>query len=105
MLWPKGEELQRMAQSGKEMKNLDQIETLPLESTKLRLTMQSEEPGVVVAMEAACATLPPPLRSTRRTSPCAASLPARVFGSSDLPRHFLLTVRWRPWRWCVLRRV
>lgn len=51
MLWPKGEELQRMAQSGKEMKNLDQIETLPLESTKLRLTMQSEEPGVVVQLE------------------------------------------------------
>lgn len=51
MLWPKGEELQRMAQSGKEMKNLDQIELLPLESTKLRLTMQNEEPGVVVAME------------------------------------------------------
>jgi DNA recombination protein RmuC len=50
MLWPKGEELQRMAQSGKEMKNLDQIELLPLESTKLRLTMQGEEPGVVVKM-------------------------------------------------------
>jgi DNA recombination protein RmuC len=50
MLWPKGEELQRMAQSGKEMKNLDQLEILPLESTKLRLTMQNEEPGVVVAM-------------------------------------------------------
>jgi DNA recombination protein RmuC len=48
MLWPKGEELQRMAQSGKEMKNLDQIDLLPLESTKLRLTMQNEEPGVVV---------------------------------------------------------
>lgn len=50
MLWPKGEELQRMAQSGKEMKNLDQLEILPLESTKLRLTMQNEEPGIVVAM-------------------------------------------------------
>lgn len=50
MLWPKGEELQRMAQSGREMKNLDQIELLPLESTKLRLTMQGEEPGVVVKM-------------------------------------------------------
>jgi DNA recombination protein RmuC len=50
MLWPKGEELQRMAQSGREMKNLDQIELLPLESTKLRLTMQSDEPGVVVKM-------------------------------------------------------
>lgn len=51
MLWPKGEELQRMAQSGKEMKSLDQIDVLPLESTKLRLTMQGEEPGVVVSME------------------------------------------------------
>jgi DNA recombination protein RmuC len=50
MLWPKGEELQRMAQSGREMKNLDQIELLPLESTRLRLTMQGEEPGVVVKM-------------------------------------------------------
>lgn len=50
MLWPKGEELQRMAQSGKEMKNLDQIDILPLESTKLRLTMQNEEPGVLVQM-------------------------------------------------------
>lgn len=47
MLWPKGEEMQRMAQSGKEMKNLDQLDVLPLESTKLRLTMQGEEPGVV----------------------------------------------------------
>ena len=53
MLWPKGEEMQRMAQSGKEMKNLDQIDILPLESTKLRLTMQQEEPGVVVAMSKA----------------------------------------------------
>jgi DNA recombination protein RmuC len=51
MLWPKGEELQRMAQSGKEMKSLDQIEVLPLESTKLRLTMQGEEPGVVVSID------------------------------------------------------
>jgi len=48
MLWPKGEELQRMAQSGKEMKSLDQIEVVPLESSKLRLTMQGEEPGIVV---------------------------------------------------------
>jgi DNA anti-recombination protein RmuC len=47
-LWPKGEELQRLAQSGKEMKSLDQIEIVPLESAKLRLTMQNEEPGVVV---------------------------------------------------------
>ena len=50
MLWPKGEELQRMAQSGKEMKSIDQIEVVPLESSKLRLTMQNEEPGVVVAI-------------------------------------------------------
>jgi DNA recombination protein RmuC len=53
MLWPKGEELQRMAQSGKEMKNLDQIDVLPLESTKLRLTMQGEEPGEVVSIQGA----------------------------------------------------
>jgi DNA recombination protein RmuC len=51
MLWPKGEELQRMAQSGREMKNLDQIDLLPLESTKLRLTMQNEEPGEVVSID------------------------------------------------------
>lgn len=50
MLWPKGEELQRMAQSGKEMKSLDQIEVVPLESSKLRLTMQNEEPGEVVSI-------------------------------------------------------
>ena len=47
-LWPKGEELQRMAGSGKELGPLDQIEAIPLESAKLRLTMQGEEPGVVV---------------------------------------------------------
>jgi hypothetical protein len=40
-----------MAQSGREMKNLDQIDLLPLESTKLRLTMQNEEPGEVVSIE------------------------------------------------------
>jgi DNA recombination protein RmuC len=49
-LWPKGEELQRLAGSGKELGPLDQIEAVPLESSKLRLTMQSEEPGVVVPM-------------------------------------------------------
>jgi DNA recombination protein RmuC len=49
-LWPKGEELQRMAGSGKDLANIDQIEAIPLESAKLRLTMQSEEPGVVVPM-------------------------------------------------------
>ena len=47
-LWPKGEELQRLAGSGKELGPLDQIEATPLESAKLRLTMQGEEPGVVV---------------------------------------------------------
>ena len=47
-LWPKGEELQRMAGSGKKLGELEQIEAVPLESAKLRLTMQSEEPGVVV---------------------------------------------------------
>ena len=49
-LWPKGEELQRMAGSGKDLGPLDQIEAVPLESSKLRLTMQQEEPGVVVPM-------------------------------------------------------
>jgi DNA recombination protein RmuC len=47
-LWPKGEELQRMAGSGKELGELKQIEAVPLESARLRLTMQNEEPGVVV---------------------------------------------------------
>ncbi|HVG22874.1 MAG TPA: DNA recombination protein RmuC [Thermoanaerobaculia bacterium] len=47
-LWPKGEELQRMAGSGKKLGELEQIEAVPLESAKLRLTMQNEEPGVVV---------------------------------------------------------
>ena len=50
MLWPKGEELQRLAGSGKELGALSQIEAVPLESSKLRLTMQNEEPGVVVSM-------------------------------------------------------
>ena len=49
-LWPKGEELQRMAGSGKELGALEQIEVIPMESTKLRLTSQGEEPGVVVAI-------------------------------------------------------
>lgn len=49
-LWPKGEELQRMAGSGKELGELKQLEAVPLESSKLRLTMQQEEPGVVVPM-------------------------------------------------------
>ena len=50
-LWPKGEEMQRMAGSGKELAHLDQIEAVPLESTRLKLTMQSENPGDVVAFE------------------------------------------------------
>jgi DNA recombination protein RmuC len=49
-LWPKGEELQRMAGSGKDLGELKQLDAVPLESAKLRLTMQNEEPGVVVAM-------------------------------------------------------
>lgn len=49
-LWPKGEELQRMAGSGKDLGELDQIEAVPLESSKLRLTTQGEEPGDVVPM-------------------------------------------------------
>ena len=47
-LWPKGEELQRMANSGKDLGALDQLEAVPLESSKLRLTMQQSEPGDVV---------------------------------------------------------
>jgi DNA recombination protein RmuC len=47
-LWPKGEELQRMAGSGKDLAELKQIDAVPIESAKLRLTMQNEEPGVVV---------------------------------------------------------
>jgi len=47
-LWPKGEELQRMAGSGKTLAELEQLEAVPLESSKLRLTIQTEEPGVVV---------------------------------------------------------
>ncbi|HVG22956.1 MAG TPA: DNA recombination protein RmuC, partial [Thermoanaerobaculia bacterium] len=49
-LWPKGEELQRMAGSGKKLGELEQLEAVPIESAKLRLTMQNEEPGTVVAM-------------------------------------------------------
>lgn len=47
-LFPKGEELQRLAGSGKKLGELEQLEAVPLESSKLRLTMQGEEPGVVV---------------------------------------------------------
>ncbi|HUR79758.1 MAG TPA: DNA recombination protein RmuC [Thermoanaerobaculia bacterium] len=49
-LWPKGEELQRLAGSGKKLGELEQLEAVPLESAKLRLTMQNEEPGEVIAM-------------------------------------------------------
>jgi hypothetical protein len=48
MLWPKATELQRMAGSGKELGEIKQLEVIPLESTKLRLTTQGEEPGEVV---------------------------------------------------------
>ncbi|HEX6096567.1 MAG TPA: DNA recombination protein RmuC [Thermoanaerobaculia bacterium] len=47
-LWPKGEELQRLAGNGKKLGELEQLEAVPLESSKLRLTMQQEELGVVV---------------------------------------------------------
>jgi DNA recombination protein RmuC len=47
-LWPKGEEMQRMAGSGKDLGELSQLEAVPLQSSKLRLTMQSEDEGVVV---------------------------------------------------------
>jgi DNA recombination protein RmuC len=50
MLWPKGEEMQRMAGSGKDLGDLKQLEVIPLESTKLRLTMQATEPGDVVPL-------------------------------------------------------
>lgn len=50
MLWPKGEELQRMAGSGKDLGDLKQLEVVPLESTKLRLTMQASEPADVVPL-------------------------------------------------------
>jgi DNA recombination protein RmuC len=49
-LWPKGEELQRLAGSGKDLGELKQLDAIPLESSRLRLTMQQEEPGVVVTM-------------------------------------------------------
>ncbi len=50
-LWPKGEELQRMSGSGKELASLEQIEATPLESSRLRLTMQDETPADVVPFE------------------------------------------------------
>jgi len=51
-LWPKGEEMQRMAGSGKDLGDLKQLEVIPLESTKLRLTMQASEPADVVSIRA-----------------------------------------------------
>ena len=50
-LWPKGEEMQRMSGSGKELASLEQIEATPLESSRLRLTMQGEAPADVVPFE------------------------------------------------------
>ena len=50
-LWPKGQELQRMSGSGKNLEPLDQIEALPLESSKLRLSMQQDEPADVLPFE------------------------------------------------------
>jgi DNA recombination protein RmuC len=50
-LWPKGEEMQRLAGSGKELASLEQIEAVPLESSKLRLTMQGDAPADVLSFE------------------------------------------------------
>jgi DNA recombination protein RmuC len=50
-LWPKGEEMQRMSGSGRELASLEQIEATPLESSRLRLTMQGEAPADVVPFE------------------------------------------------------
>jgi DNA recombination protein RmuC len=47
-LWPKAEELQRLAGSGKELGPIQQIDAVPLESSKLRLTMQPTEDADVV---------------------------------------------------------
>jgi len=49
-LWPKGEELQRMAGSGKQLGALDQIEAVPLESSKLKLHTQIDDDADVVRM-------------------------------------------------------
>jgi hypothetical protein len=40
-----------MSGSGKELASLEQIEAVPLESSRLRLTMQSDEPADVVPFE------------------------------------------------------
>lgn len=50
-LWPKGEELQRMTGSGKDLGELKQIEAVPLESAKLKLRSQGEEPGELLAFK------------------------------------------------------
>jgi DNA recombination protein RmuC len=50
-LWPKGEEMQRMAGSGKTLVPPDQLEAVPLQSSKLRLTMQSEDEGQVIPID------------------------------------------------------
>src|SRR5258708_17179022 len=47
-LWPKGQEMQRMAGSGRELGDLKHLAAVPLESTKLRLHTQGEEPGEVL---------------------------------------------------------
>jgi DNA recombination protein RmuC len=47
-LWPKAEEMQRMAGSGKQLGGLDQIEALPLESSKLKLHTQTDEDADVI---------------------------------------------------------
>jgi DNA recombination protein RmuC len=50
-LWPKGQELQRMAGSGKELGEMRQLEIVPLESARLRLSTQQEDPGDVLPFE------------------------------------------------------
>jgi DNA recombination protein RmuC len=50
-LWPKGEEMQRMSGSGKDLSAPQQIEAVPLESSKLRLTMQGDSPAEVLPFE------------------------------------------------------
>jgi DNA recombination protein RmuC len=51
MLWPKGEELQRMAGIGKQLGDLDQIEATPLESSKLKLHSQTDGDADVLQMK------------------------------------------------------
>jgi len=48
-LWPKGEELQRLVGSGKQLGVLEQIDTSPVESNKLRLSMQNGDGESVTA--------------------------------------------------------